>query len=62
MVTDAAQTTVPFVDIQPVVFDPPSMLGGAGLYHKGSDGSAGFVAVKVLNYDISKHLTADELK
>ncbi|KAJ1522776.1 hypothetical protein ONE63_001932 [Megalurothrips usitatus] len=62
IVTDAAQTTIPFIDIQPVTFSPPTMLGGAGLYHKGSDESAGFVAVKVFNYDISKHLTADELR
>lgn len=60
--SDAAQTTVPFLDIQPVVLDPPSLLGGAGLYHKGSKMSAGFVALKVFNYDISRHLTADDLQ
>lgn len=62
IVTDAAQTTVPFIDIQPVEFDPPAMLGGAGLHHKGSDTSAGFVALKVFNYNISRHLAVDELR
>lgn len=62
IVTDAAQTTVPFLDIQPVVLDPPSLLGGVGLYHKGTEGSAGFVALKVSNYDITKHLTTEDLR
>lgn len=62
IVTDAAQTTVPFLDIQPVTLDPPTLLGGAGLYHKGSDSSSGFVALKVFNYDISKHVIGNELR
>ncbi|KAK3908866.1 Chaperone protein DnaJ [Frankliniella fusca] len=62
IVTDAAQTTVPYLDIQPVTLDPPTLLGGAGLYHKGSDSSSGFVALKVFNYDISKHVIANEIR
>ena len=31
---DVSQTTVPFIDAQPVAPQPASWLGGAGLYHK----------------------------
>ncbi|KOB66538.1 Uncharacterized protein OBRU01_21101 [Operophtera brumata] len=59
---DAAQSTVPFVDIQPVV---PSkggaLLSGAGIIHRGSRGSGGFIAVKLLTYDFSKHVKAEPL-
>ena len=31
---DVSQTTVPFIDAQPVAPTPATWLGGAGLYHK----------------------------
>ena len=31
---DVSQTTIPFIDAQPVAPQPASWLGGAGLYHK----------------------------
>ena len=34
---DVSQTTVPFIDAQPVAPQPASWLGGAGLYHKVRD-------------------------
>jgi len=39
---DAAQTTVPYIDIQEVVSEPVVPLSGIGVYFKGSDGYAGF--------------------
>ncbi|XP_046390047.1 uncharacterized protein LOC124158778 [Ischnura elegans] len=54
---DVAQTTVPFIDSQPVTPDPPTLLAGAGLFYKGSVGCGGFVAPKVLTYDYSQSNT-----
>ena len=31
---DVAQTTVPFLDVQPVSVKPATWLAGAGVYHK----------------------------
>lgn len=56
---DAAQTTVPFLDVQPVVTNPPFPLSGAGVFHKGREGSGGYVALRVITYDFTKHLHAD---
>ncbi|XP_015118956.1 uncharacterized protein LOC107042423 isoform X1 [Diachasma alloeum] len=56
---DAAQTTVPFIDIQPVVTNPPFPLSGAGIFHKGRDGYGGYIAVKLITYDFKDHLRAD---
>lgn len=42
--TDAAQTTVPFLDAQDVTPAAPVPLAGAGLYHKGQR-----VLIEVLN-------------
>ncbi|XP_077283676.1 uncharacterized protein LOC143909525 [Arctopsyche grandis] len=54
-VLDAAQTTIPFLDTQPVISKIPVPLSGAGIYHKGFDGSGGFVAPKIFTYDYSNH-------
>ena len=59
LIKDAAQTTIPFLDIQPVVTNPPFPLSGAGIFHKGSDESGGFVALRVITYDFSNHLNID---
>lgn len=56
---DAAQTTVPFIDAQLVEPNPPILLSGAGIYHKGSNGYGGFIAPKVITYDYSKHMRAE---
>ena len=42
---DVSQTTVPFIDAQPVSPRPASWLGGAGLYHKVSWNS--FIVIKI---------------
>jgi len=56
---DVSQTTVPFIDAQPVSPRPASWLGGAGLYHKGRIGYGGFVGLKVETYDFSRHIIPD---
>lgn len=53
---DASQTTVPFFDAQPVVPAVPVPLSGAGLFHKGLPKFGGFIAPKVITYDLSSLL------
>ncbi|XP_063384297.1 uncharacterized protein LOC134670393 isoform X1 [Cydia fagiglandana] len=57
---DAAQTTVPFLDVQPVEpMKGASLASGAGIVHRGQRGSGGFVSVKLFTYDYSPHVRAD---
>ena len=56
---DAAQSTIPFLDIQPVEPKPPVPIAGAGIYHKGRDESGGFIALKLITYNFSRHLKVD---
>ncbi|KOC63814.1 hypothetical protein WH47_01144 [Habropoda laboriosa] len=53
---DAAQNTIPFVDIQPVELKPPVAIAGVGVFHKGRTGSGGYVALRLITYDYSPHL------
>lgn len=53
---DAAQTTVPFLDAQPVESLLPVPLSGAGIFHKGRRNFGGFLAPKIITYDFSQHL------
>lgn len=48
---DAAQTTVPFFDAQPVKSLDPVPLIGVGLYHKGQEHFGGFIAPKIIALD-----------
>jgi len=41
------QTTIPFIDAQPVAPSTGTWLSGVGLYHKGSPGYGGFVGVMI---------------
>ncbi|XP_055682553.1 uncharacterized protein LOC129789617 isoform X2 [Lutzomyia longipalpis] len=56
MDADAAQTTVPFLDAQDVVSVPPVPLSGIGIYHKGLPLSGGFVAPKLIVYNMAQHV------
>jgi len=56
---DVAQTTVPFLDVQPVSVKPATWLAGAGVYHKGRIGFGGFVGLSVETFDFSRHLLPD---
>ncbi|KAH8298546.1 hypothetical protein KR044_010952, partial [Drosophila immigrans] len=48
---DAAQSTVPFIDLQDVVPNPAVPLAGLGIYHKGRKGFGGFFAPKIVTYN-----------
>lgn len=54
---DAAQTTVPFVDIQLVEAEHPGPLAGIGLYYKGQPYYGGYVAPKIITYNYTNHIT-----
>lgn len=49
---DAAQNTVPFIDIQEVVTDPAVPLSGLGIYHRGRKGFGGYFAPKIVTYNL----------
>uniref|UniRef100_A0A182MT46 Uncharacterized protein n=1 Tax=Anopheles culicifacies TaxID=139723 RepID=A0A182MT46_9DIPT len=53
---DAAQTTIPFLDAQPVSPMQPIPLAGAGLMHKSIPDYGGFIAPKVFTYDFGPHI------
>ncbi|EDX02318.2 uncharacterized protein LOC6525374 isoform X1 [Drosophila yakuba] len=53
---DAAQSTVPFIDIQDVVSNPPVPLAGIGIYYKGRNGYGGFLGPKIITYDFMPHV------
>lgn len=48
---DAAQTTIPFIDMQTVYSKPAVPLKGAGIFYKGGHGYGGFVAPMIKTYD-----------
>ncbi|XP_059609555.1 uncharacterized protein LOC132256957 isoform X2 [Phlebotomus argentipes] len=56
MDADAAQTTVPFLDAQDVVSSPPVPLSGIGIYHKGLPLFGGYVAPKIIVYNMAQHV------
>lgn len=54
---DVAQTTIPFIDSQIVEsFDRQAPLSGIGIHFKGSSGYGGFIAPKVITYDMTSHI------
>lgn len=54
---DVAQTTIPFIDSQIVeTFDQTAPLSGVGIYFKGLNGFGGFIAPKVITYDMLPHI------
>lgn len=53
---DAGQTTVPFIDTQLVLPMHLTVLSGVGIYYKGRPGFGGFVAPKLVIYDMSSYL------
>ena len=55
---DAAQTTVPFLDAQDVVNNPPVPLEGIGIFVKGQDGFGGFLTPKIKTFDYGPFVQA----
>jgi hypothetical protein len=58
---DAAQTTVPFIDVQEVAPRGLTWLRGVGLYHKGYRGYGGYVGLRVFTWDLYEHMKMPEL-
>ena len=54
MEKDLGQTTIPFIDLQPIETARP--ISGAGIFHRGGVNSGGFLALKLIEYDRSKHM------
>lgn len=48
---DAAQTTIPFIDMQSVYSKPAVPLKGAGIFYKGGHGYGGFVGPMIKTYE-----------
>jgi hypothetical protein len=44
---DASQTTIPFIDMQPMFAKEPVPLSGVSLYYKTSEGYGGFIGLKI---------------
>lgn len=53
---DAGQTAVPFIDTQTVAPNHLTLLSGVGVYYKGLPGYGGFIAPKLVVYDMSAYL------
>lgn len=53
---DVGQTVIPLFDNQTVETDPPSPLGGLGLFHKGAEGYGGFIALQLHSLAYSKKI------
>lgn len=58
---DVSQTTIPYIDSQPVAPKAPSWLSAIGLYHKGAVGYGGYIGLKVSTYDFSRHFVPKKL-
>lgn len=53
---DAAQSTIPYIDTGDVSINKGSILSGAGLHYKQSDGNGGFIGLNVKLYDHNKNI------
>lgn len=53
---DVAQSTIPYIDLQELVTSPSLPLSGVGIFLKGAHHSGGFLALKLIHYDFTKHL------
>jgi len=56
---DVAQTTLPFLDSQPVAPRPAVWLTGLGLFHKGQPGFGGFLGLRVMTVDLTSRIAVD---
>lgn len=61
-IKDLAQTTIPYVDAQLVEPHNPVPLSGIGLYYKAFGEYGGFIAPKILNYNMGPHISYENQK
>ncbi|KAK0078655.1 hypothetical protein PV325_002225 [Microctonus aethiopoides] len=55
MIKDGGQSTVPFIDAQPVETYPPFPLGGIGLFYRNKEGCGGYITPRIFTIDISQY-------
>lgn len=53
---DAAQSTIPFLDAQEVVNNPPTPIQGVGIFLKSQDGYGGFLAPRIKTFDYGPYV------
>ena len=57
--SDVGQNVIPFIDAQELAPVPATVLSGAGLIHRGSETSGGFIALKLSTYNYGLHIDLD---
>ena len=53
---DVSQTTVPFLDAQPVSPTPSMWITGVGIYHKGQPGYGGYIGFRLATLNVTDYL------
>ena len=53
---DAGESTIPFLDIQPIVSQPAVPLSGLALVHKAAPESGGYLALSMSTYNVVPNL------
>lgn len=56
VIADAGQSTVPFIDAQPVEIYPSFPLGGIGLFYRSRFGCGGYIAPRLFAIDMSQYV------
>ncbi|KAK0098477.1 hypothetical protein PV326_008075 [Microctonus aethiopoides] len=56
VIEDAGQSTVPFIDAQPVDIYPSFPLGGIGLFYRNQFGCGGYIAPRLFAIDMSQYV------
>lgn len=53
---DVNHTVLPLVDIVPIEVDPPTPIGGIGIFHKGAEGYAGYISLRLYSLQFENDL------
>lgn len=59
---DLAQSTIPFIDTQGVISNPPVPLSGVGVFYKGKPANGGFLAPRLFTYDFVPHIQEPQIE
>ncbi|XP_015126498.1 uncharacterized protein LOC107048052 [Diachasma alloeum] len=57
---DWGQATLPYFDAKPLVSDPPTALGGFGIFHQHDGNSPGVVSLKFISMDYSYYMEENQ--
>lgn len=58
---DAGLHTIPYIDLQEVITDPPTPLSGAALTHKGVKGYGGYLALELRTLAYENYVNEKDL-